>query len=273
MSLRVILAVHDSSIEPRLRHLAQTLAVFADENGQEIRPGVRTLMKATGHRESLVRHGLQALVATGVLERDGQYGHTRRFRFNLEALARYRPRQDAGGRAESARRREAQRRQASQLSQPEPCTTVQVQPCTVVQGSEPATLHTGAINPALGCSEPCTTVPLTLHWGATDLKDLKDLNEKNGAGAPMSSHEDAMTEEVRAKYIALAKLAIADANRDRDDSLPTVKTHFKRRCAAEGLHPNSQIVSRAIAEALAARAKSQQQFIEQLRQFPGHKSR
>ena len=83
MSLKIIKAVHDSKIEPRLRHLAQTLAIFANDDGCEIWPGVTTLMKALGVEERAVRADLQALLNTGVLERDGYQRHTRRFKFNL----------------------------------------------------------------------------------------------------------------------------------------------------------------------------------------------
>ena len=140
----MILAVFASNLEPKLRHLAQTLAVFANDDGGEMWPGVRALMRATGQKESTVRHGLQALIGTGVLERDGNHGHNRRYRFNLVALANYRARQDTSARAESARRREQARRRSNQ----QPCTAVQgsdPQTCTAVQGSNAVTLHNGAL--------------------------------------------------------------------------------------------------------------------------------
>ena len=109
-------AVHDSRIEPRLRHLAVELAIYADDDGREIYPGIQRLMRALGMAERGVRAALRLLITSGVLDRDGYQGHARRYRFNLEHLARYEP----------------PARQAKQ-----PCTPVQGSKrltCTPVQG-------------------------------------------------------------------------------------------------------------------------------------------
>ena len=195
MSLKVILAVHASRIERRLRPLAQTLAVFANEDGGEIWPGVRTLMQALGLEERAVRAALQALVDIGVLERNGFKRHTRRFRFNLARLASYEPTADRSGaaRRDAARRREATRQTTKPARRPTRFAKRRrpfEKPCTTVQGSGAEsvteTLHAGAANPAPACPQPCTVVPLTLHRGAPDLNDLmdpKEVTDSSGTGA------------------------------------------------------------------------------------------
>ena len=120
MSYTVINAVHASKIESRLRHLAQTLAHFAHDDGTSIDPGVKSLMKAMGVADSTVRAGLRALQQSGVLLKVGTRLHTAEFKFNLERLATYEPpleRTRAGWRV-AARQREAKRRQERQAGKP-----------------------------------------------------------------------------------------------------------------------------------------------------------
>ena len=63
----------------------------------------------------------------------------------------------------------------------------------------------------------------------------------------------------------MARLALADANGDRDDSVPNVHRHFKRRCAEHGLPCDSRITEDALAEALAGVERERRVFNDRLR--------
>jgi len=235
VSLKVIAAVHASRIGPRLRPIAQTLAIFANDDGGDIWPGVRTLMQALGLGERAIRDQLQALIDDGLLQPDGFRGHTRRYRFNLERLAHHLPREVKAARREAAMRREARpeikaaRRRATGSG----ARSVS-EPCTVVQGSEsvnPArrcrvptdlTLQRGADKHAPPCTEPCTPVPSTLHPGAPDLHDLHDLKRSTGTGAdaPGFSHR---VEKTKSPSSAADEPRLSEAEPQRpDDPDPTV---------------------------------------------------
>jgi hypothetical protein len=146
MSHKVIAAVYQSRLERGVRPLAATLAFFANDDGCEIRPGVKRLMQALGRTERTVREGLQVLVETGVLVRDGYARHTRRFKFDLDRLATYSP---------STPTRAARRATR--------------EPCAVPQGSKRETLRRGAGNPAPFRREPCAVAPETLRRSAAQV--------------------------------------------------------------------------------------------------------
>ena len=162
----MIQAVHDSRIDPRLRHLAQTLAYFADDHGRNIFPGVRTLMTALGQEERTVRAGLQDLLATDVLVRDGYHptpgasastlngsaAMTRRLNTpGPRSVKRPAGANEKGPLSGSKLRRRTQAKPAPLCRVPD-----RSQPCTVV----PATLHYRAANPAQWCRQPCTVLHL-----------------------------------------------------------------------------------------------------------------
>lgn len=266
-------AVHLSRIEPRFRHLAQTLAIFANDAGQEIWPGVSTLKQALGVEERAVHEGLQALIDRGVLERDGYRGHRRRFRYNLGKLSGYEPlpERTRAARRDAARQREARKRVQKTSSQP--CTTVQGYPPL----PEVGTLHHGAINPAPRCGQPCTTVRPTLHSGAPDLYEDPDPYDKNGkneratgAVAPGLSQtekeEENPPEEIPfERYAAIATRAIECAVHERDDSIANVKEHFRRLCAQQHLSYDTRTVQKATDAARVAQIKASRKFNDQLK--------
>ena len=256
----MIQAVHDSRIDPRLRHLAQTLAYFADDHGRNIFPGVRTLMTALGQEERTVRAGLQDLLATDVLVRDGYHRHTRRFRFDLERLSRYDPPPEhtRAAKREAARRRERERAaQRLETASANPGET-----CTTVQGSgSVSTLHSGAGNPALPCRQPCTVVPATLHSAAPDLQDQQDHHELTDVDTSAHTNDEGTDEPPFRVYAAIATAAIACARQDGDSSDGNVVEHFKRLCAEQQLPYDHSIVQKAVDAAVFADAKARMQAL------------
>lgn len=275
MSWKVIELIHLSKIDPRLRHLAQTLAIFANDDGREIRPGVAKLKQAMGVEEAAVYEGLRKLLQYGLLERDGYHRHTRRFKFNLGAVGAYEPSAERtrAGLRDAARRREANKK-----------IKAEAEPSTIVQGSEsdlPAqTLHVGAGNPAGARTKPYTRALLTLHDGAADLPDLPDRQDEPaktnlpGAGAPVGSHQEKGSEKNKPApsssvepvpfkvYAAIATRAIDCAVRDRprDDSITNIVSHFKRLCGEQQLPFDSEIVQKATDAAVVAREKVKNKF-------------
>jgi hypothetical protein len=287
MSLKVITAVHDSRIEPRLRHLAQTLAIFStNDDGSEIWPGISRLTQALGVEERAVHKGLQELIDREVLERDGYHRRTRRFRFNLVALANYEPlpERTSAAKRDAARRREARKPRSRPttafLDEPDTCTVVQMSEaktspntCTVVQMSTPAHLHRGAATPALQCDDTCTVVRRHLHRGAVRTNEDLELNEKSGADAPKSPDADASVgsdegpEEEGGErpafdvYAAVATSALEQACRDRDDSNAHVAALFTRCCAERKLPYDGKIARQAIDAAIVTREKAKREFL------------
>lgn len=283
----MILAVHRSRVEPRLRHLAQTLAFFANDDGGEIWPGIDTLKRALGCEERTVRADLRSLLESGVLERHGHHGHTRRFRFSQERLTGYEPplERTAAARRDAARRREANpvlnatRRAAAQRRLGRPSEGTTPEPCTTVQGRAPGILHNGAPNPARPCCQPCTTVLPTLHDCAPDLHDLQDLQELTGAHAP--AHPDEETEDKKTReaggaqfrvYAAIATEAINRSLRDdHSEDLGNIAEWFKVLCARQDVTYVGDIGRRAVDAALRARAKAKRLFEEKLQQVAGRR--
>lgn len=286
MSLPVILAVHKSRIEPRLRHLAQTLAIFARrEDGSEIFPGAALLMQAMGVHRRAVQNGLHGLLATGVLVRDGFHGHVRKFRFDLAALAAYEPvarhprstSRGATGRRHPTASRHGDRsgtvHRGAQLNDSQLCTTV--------HPSEPVLHKPEPTNCAPRCAEVCTPVRVTVHHGAHDLNDLKDLTKRKitDADASARTHEEphpSPTTEPRPSptsddakpvptYDEIATDALTAATRERNVSPGNVAAHFARRCAARGLACDEALTRRALDAAIARRDHAGDRFVEQAR--------
>ena len=220
----MILAVHNSRIEPRLRHLAATLAFFAHDDGSEVRPGMRTLTKALGVSASVVYEGLQALVESHVIKRDGLHGHTRRFKFDLERLANYEPATD--------RTREVWR---------ETVVRPRSQPYAVAEGpaarSIPETLRRGGVNGTPWRRKPSAVADLTLRRGGPDPNDLKDRHDHKytGADAPdLTDEGTAETAEVPyQRLVEMAKAALHAANLDGNPS-KSIVTALLERALAEG---------------------------------------
>ena len=88
MGLRLQRAVLQSTIRPDLRFLAMVLALYADDDGTNIFPALKTLADNLGTTESSVKRKRRALVDAGVLTKDGGgfRGRTARYRFNLARL-------------------------------------------------------------------------------------------------------------------------------------------------------------------------------------------
>jgi hypothetical protein len=260
MSLKVIHAVHLSRIEPRLRFLVQTLAIFASDDGRNIRPGIGTLMQALGMTESAVREGLGELVARGVLVRDGHHGHTRRFRFDLECLAHYAPPLDP--RRGAHRRAMAERRPGRKTAR---------KPYAPAEGSETnsvlKTLRRGGDNPAPERCEPYAPAAQTLRPGGPDLNDLQDLHDLTAADAAALPKErkDQEDEDERPKgeeqnaddprfkvYAAIGTTAVQCAVLDGPLDESTVRHHVERLCREQGLTCEPSTVQKATDTALCA---------------------
>lgn len=187
MSLQTIQAVHQSRLEPRLRHLAQTLAFYADDQGGQIWPSLSTLANNMGVSDRAVRFGLKALITKGVLERDGFHGHVRRFRFNTDRLATY----QRGEMPETAR--QFSWRQGGNCV---PGSNGQGGNC--VPGLR---RNAVASNPERSFREPGTQFHLTRNAVSADLHDLQDLHDlkPTGADAPACSCEEKTAEKAEEK--------------------------------------------------------------------------
>jgi hypothetical protein len=250
--------VYKSKIERAYRFLAVTLAFYADENGENVYPGAARLATHLGLSEMRVRHGLLALVRRRVIQEDGFHGHTRRFRFDLEQLARYDPAQ-------------ARRGDTGDAVGVTPVTR-EAQPCCRQQGytgeSGVETLLPAATNPAAGDRQPCYPQPRTLLPAAgTDLQDLQDLQDLTGADAPDDADEvrDDGTERSAAVpfqvYAAIAVQAIDASQRgDHSSEYANYSEWFKRLCAQQQLPYDSDIGRRAIDAALTSRDRARTEF-------------
>jgi len=186
VSLKVIHAVHASRIEPRLRFLASTLALYATDDGQDIYPGIATLMTATGLAESTIREGLQALVNSQLLVRDGFHGHTRRFRFDLERLAAYVPADQT--RTEWREARQPYATAEGSNAQPNSRTLRHGGGLEGTNGH--GTLRDGVPNPTPWRTEPYATADLTLRHGVVHIESQESQESQEretGAAAPASS--------------------------------------------------------------------------------------
>lgn len=296
MSWQIIKAVHESRIEPRLRFLAATLAFHAHDDGTTIHPGISLLTQALGVSESGVREGLQALVNSQVLVRDGYHRHTRQFRFDLERLASYRPAavSRAAWRA-TLKPNRATLRHGVGLDDD--------QPYAMAKGSESITLRHGVANPTPRRSEPYAMAATTLRHGVAHIErqERQERQEQTGADAPARSDEkpEEQTEErlgtegespantrggnfpppsVNGRipfkvYAALASQAVANSLADdKSDDLGNIAEHFKRLCAQQGKPYSATLVQRAVDAAWAAREKERRQFIDNLRQHAGAKA-
>ena len=290
MSLRTINAVHQSRIEPRYRHLAQTLAIFANDDGAEIWPGIHRLTQALGVEERAVREGLHALVENRILVRDGFRHRARRFRFDMERLLSYEPASDHSG---TTRRDAARRREASK----QPAISAEGDPCTVVQGSsatiEARSLHHGAATPAPPRRDPCTLVPPPLHRGAPDLNDLNDLNEITGAdapghvqplhsqevlpasrSAPQTARDSCATGDetnnpgfvkVGDIYAAIAGRALQRALLEKDETPANLTKHLRNICREEAVAYEDDRLQPALDAARRARDQAARDFFERVR--------
>lgn len=279
MSVHVMKAVYASRLEHRLRLLAVTLASFSpNDDGGEIYPGVTRLMQMLDMEKRAVRAQLHQLIARGVLLRDGYRGHARCYRYDLDRLASYEPRQlDSGAR---------------------------------VHGGAPLRVHDGApIETAKGaqpCRQGCTPVPLRVHARALDPKDPKDLRKRTGADAPECSDEGQTAEKAEEPtaelsrhipvcgkpeeepaeeadstpsqvppfkvYAAIAQRALDISLRDdKSDNVGNIAEHFKILCAKQHLPYGAFITQRAVDAALASRERSKQKFLRELRQVAEHK--
>jgi hypothetical protein len=229
----MILAVHESRLPRRLRHLAQTLAVFANDAGGDIYPGMDTLAQALGtHHHSAIYAQLRDLQEIGVLHRDGYRRHTRRFKFDVERLSGYVP--------------------ETELSREKPST--------LVEGSEARsgglTLHRRTLNPPAPHTQPSTSTHLTLHAGAPDLKDLQEDQDQTAAAAagrsqtPKTPSPDDVPFRV---YAAMFSKALELAAQEGDPSHGNEDEHFKRLCVQQHRPCDRSIVQRAGDAARAAR--------------------
>ena len=264
------MAVHESRLEPRQRHLAQTLAFYADDNGGRIWPSNRTLANNMGVSERAVRYGLEALIKKGVLERDGFHGHVRQFRFNAERLAAYQR-----GDTPSAVRKFGRRQHPKSGDSVSGSGVAQggngvpgsgAEGGNSVPGSAAQRRHGGSANPAIPFTEHGNGVHRTRQPGSTDLHDLQDHQDHKttGADAPGRSAE-AITRGAEPDYGAIAKLVIDDAARAGDLSAAALTDRFHQRCAERRLTPDPGLADAALTSALDALKKSKLGFGEALR--------
>ena len=287
-------AVHASRLERRLRHLASTLAFYASDDGGDIYPGIATLMAATGRDKRTIREGLQALVNSQLLIREGLQGHTRRYRFDLDRLAAYTPAQPT---------RLAWRQAHKGCATAHPSSLPRVRHGAPLQpDSEPAK---GAPFSPQGCA----AAPLRVRRFARTDSQYSQEQDLTGAAAPASSataetevdkpEERPVTDRhgsmsgapdietsnslqvisIEAAplafkvYAAIASQAITNSLRDdQSDDLANITEHFKLLCAKQGKPYSAGIVQRAIDAAWTAREKEKHHFIETFRQRAGGKS-
>jgi hypothetical protein len=291
----MIYAVHQSRIDARLRHLAQTLAIFADDEGGNVRPGIDTLQQAMGVKTRAIRYQLQALIDRRVLIRDGFYHRTRRYRFDPDQLAEYHPCTPVHGFAEA--------RPVENVS--DPCTplhTSESDECTPLHTSKPRRVQPGAATSATPCRDVCNPVPRPVQPGAPDLNDLKDLQDlttdagasdfapeqskppkskppkskrrparkpspttsTNGRETPM---DDPTTRPAPGfpVYAAVAQKAFEHAIRERDESDSNVAEHAKVMCARQGIPYDGDVITKAVAAARVVRDKARGEFWDRKR--------
>jgi hypothetical protein len=136
-------------------------------------------------------------------------------------------------------------------------------------------LAEGAPNPAPECTKGGTRVHSTRHpsSGIEDHQEHQEI-KPTGADAPgdflrPETEEPEITDPTPATYAELARLAIADANAARDDSVPSVTVHFRRRCAARNLPHDDAVALDAITEALADRDQARVRFLGDLARAAG----
>ena len=272
MSLQAQRAIHASQLDPWLRHLAQTLAFYADEHGANIRPGLRTIAQAMGVTERAVRYGLQALIARHILIPAGRYRRLRCYRLDYARLAIYQPQ-----------------------AKPNPGKfTYQQQP-----RPRPATKEVGFL-----CQEPRHRQSAVNDIGDMPsghrryavspilISDLNDLNKNTGQCAPTPEsspvlepgadapvvpqpepeerreepNEEAPIAEPEpdpvfqstpafAVYRGLATDALQLACLERDDRPGNVAEHLKRLCAKQSLPYDVAIIRKAVDVAFVLRQK------------------
>lgn len=80
MSGRLAMKVMDSGLDPRLKLLANTLALYATEEGDRIFPGVKRLARQLGHTERYVQKCLAKLRAQKILIADAERNKGGRFK-------------------------------------------------------------------------------------------------------------------------------------------------------------------------------------------------
>jgi hypothetical protein len=307
MSLNLIDAVYASRIEPRLRFLASVLAKYGNDDGQDIYPGPVQLMTATGQEENTIREGLQALVDSGVLVRDGFHGHTRRFRFDLDRLASYEPSVTTRA-AWRANHKPSRNGKPSRPTLRHGGGLKDSQPYAMAEGSDAATLRHGGANPPPRRRQPYAMAAPTLRHGGAHKgrkSESQESQKRTGAVAPACADEEKTAEKAEDKteellgpaaaspanpavqladhrgngripfkvYAAIATQAVTNSLRDdKSDDLSNISEHFKRLCAAQGKPYSASLVQRAVDAALAALEKSKQDFLENLRRYGGVKA-
>ena len=273
MSHRARAAVYDSHLETPLRLLALTLAdICPNDEGTEIWPGIPLLMTKLRSSARAVHRGLSALLARQVLARDGYHGRTRRYRFNFERLAAYRPppptvrtqlrqRRRTSGPATSATHG---RRHPDDICHPRQ-TSEESTSATYGRSPVASTLSSVVGTSAAGGTVLCHSWQGTLPPASLDPLEQNEQEEPTGADAPAPftlTSDDARSRPAFKVYAAIATVALNDAVAERDDSLSNITEGMKRRCAAQHIRYDADIVRKAIDAAMCARRRARDQFFE-----------
>jgi hypothetical protein len=262
MSLQAQRAVNTSRLEPSLRHIAQTLAVYADEHGANIRPGLRTVAQALGRQKRQVYRGLKALVDRQILIRTGYHHRTRCYRLDLARLAAFQPNDRCHVRHLSNRHSEAATGVMGDIRQVS-CTTLSASPILIsdlktdLKKNRKEPTDAGASAPSPERAEP---------------EDRNEERASNEGSAnilisdvePLPLDPEPLSDLIRADappfavYARLAQLALQLAALERDDSFSNVAEHLKTLCAQHGQPYEAEIIRKAVDTAFVMRDRRAQ---------------
>jgi hypothetical protein len=183
--------------------------------------------------------------------------------------------------------------------------------CSTLHSEGAAGVQYGVRESAVPRPRECSTVHARVQYGAPELYELEEAQEledlparsaivqpgdprvlvptsKNlqpHASRAVDFHPDKNSEDEPppaagpvddppvAIYAALARLAIADATAERDDSVPTILRHFDRRCRARGLadYGNHVSAGEGLSEAFVSRERAQHEFLATLHRVAGRR--
>jgi hypothetical protein len=267
-------AVYVSALPRSLRDILIAHCWFANDDGSNIWPSVRTIAWMVGVDEKTVRHARRVLEYLGVLvaEADGAKGRgkTVYYRLNYEALAAVRPGQ------------ELPRFYKKAGNQRPPFGGERRQPAPAFNSTEKAGAElqkAGRRTPesrALDAERRALDSKRRERAPADPLDPLDPTGsrtEQTGAEAPelttrgeTETAADAAAAIPFSVYAAIATRALDESLReDRDESLGNVAERFKRLCADQRKPYDGEITRRAVAAAVTARDKARDQFTAQYR--------
>lgn len=298
-------AVWASHLESSWRLLAIALAdICPNDHGTEIWPGVPLLTTRLNVSARAVHRGLKELLSRQILVHDGYHGRVRRYRFDFDRLAAYRPSptprhqlprrppstgptSGAHGRSPNTdvchpRQKSARQRlpRTSEVPQRRLTCTSEVNVPTSDAGvgrpvvpTLPFMVATSDVDGTVLC-HPRSGLLTQASPEPLEPKEQKEQVPPEqpppssapsspttaNAGSSNSPTDDARTRPDFRLYAAIATEALNEALRERDDSVANVSELAKRRCAAQRIDYDVEIMREAIDAAMTARRHAKDQF-------------